>query len=147
MMPGPGVRPPGSVPSGGAWLRIALGIVVLTLAVIVWIPPSTPALGWLQVLIMVALGLVTVCAPGAIGVMLLIAAVAAARFVTGENRIDAELFGLAVLVPLVHQLAALAAVVPGRSRLQLRALLPSAVRFLIAAVLTLAALLIAQAVG
>lgn len=144
---GPGVRPAGSIPAGGAWLRIGLAAVVAALLVTSWIPPNPPALGWVQVGVMVVLGLATVCAPGTLGVTLLLGGVVTVRFITGEGRVDATLFVLAVLVPLCHQLAGLAAAVPVWSRLHLRALLPSLVRYLIVTVLTVLALVIAQGIS
>ncbi len=130
------------IPSGGAWLRLLLGLSVAGLAVTVWAPTPQTVEFWLQLLLDVVLGCWAVARPGGSSALVVLIAAIGARAWGGTAVLDARLIALLLLVPLVHQLAALAAVIPPRAVLRPAALLPTAMRLIGALLVTVLILLL-----
>ena len=142
-MSAPAVAPPAVLPSGGAWLRVFLTLAWVGLCVIAWVPTVLTPIVWAQVGAMVLLGLWLVSQPGSAVVLFALAAVFADRIFAGSARLDGQLIALAVFVPLVHQLAAMAAMVPPRSSLRWSALLPTTIRYVGSVLITVLVLMLA----
>ena len=140
-------RRPAVLPSGGAWLRLLLALSCAAAFTVSWIPPTNAALGWLELLGAVVLTVWPVIRPGSAAVMVVIAAVFAVRIFHGQPVLDRQLVMLVVLVPLIHYLAALAAVIPLRSGVQWVVFLPTGLRYTGSVLLTPAVLLAARITG
>ncbi len=141
-MNAPTVTPPAVLPSGGAWLRVFLALAWTALCLVAWVPTDLSPAVWAQVGAMVILGLWLVSQPGSPVVLFALAAVFADRIFSGQPGVDAQLIGLAICLPLVHQIAALAAMVPPRSSLQWSALLPTTIRYVGSVLITVVVLLV-----
>ncbi len=142
-MTAPTARPAALLPSGGAWLRVLLVTATIGMCFAAWIPTDMVAQRVLQIGLMTLATLLVMAQPGSALVLFVLAAVLADRIFFGSAVLDGQLVALAVLVPLVHQLAALAAAVPLRSTLRISALLPTAMRYVGATLITLIVLIVA----
>ena len=88
-----------------------------------------------------------VARPGGHAPLVMMFLVLAVRVATGGEVLDAQLVELVVLLPLVNNLAALAAVVPVRSAVQCVSLLPTGMRWAGTTCATVFGLLIAHLLG
>ncbi|MTD14173.1 hypothetical protein GIS00_09470 [Nakamurella sp. YIM 132087] len=151
----PGSFPPADVdtpravvlPQGGAWLRGFVLLAAAGLMAVSWVDTPVTGIAWLQGLAMAGLVIAAAAAPDSIAPLLVLLAAGGLRLFFGSAVLDGQLIWLVVLVPLVHVLAALAAVVPVRAELRAVALLPSAVRYAAAVLLTVVIMLLAIATG
>jgi hypothetical protein len=135
------------LPSGGAWLRLLLFAATLGLGALAWRPTPVGALGWLEAGVVVALALACALRPDSAVPLVVLGAAITVRIFGGAAVLDGNLLGLVVCVPLVHQVAALAAVVPPTADLRLRAVLPSAIRWTVSVLASLAVLGLGVATG
>jgi hypothetical protein len=92
------------------------------------------------VLMLLVIG--TAAAPGSVEPMLFLLAVVLYRLVPHGSLLDGGLAALVALVPIIHQLAGLAAAIPVRSLVSWRVLMPAALRLVIVVVPVEVALLV-----
>lgn len=113
----------------GAWLRLVLGGAAIT-AIVVTLSgvASADVRPLVVVLSVVVVGWLMVRPGSAVG-LLLIGTLLLLHLVLHGSQISAELFGLVVLLPLIHLLAGVSAAAPPTSSLRWAALLPSAARY------------------
>ena len=130
------------IPSGGVWLRLLLGVALIGLFRSTWLPPSSAQLRVAEIALDVVLGLWVVLRPGSAGVLIVLVAAMSVRAYVGQPTLDAQLVDLLLLIPVVHQLAALAAVIPPRAVLRPAVLLPTALRLGIALLVTVVIVLL-----
>lgn len=129
------------VPGWG--LRVALAVTAGAATAVAM--AGRPDIGVASVagIVMVLLVLGTAAAPGSVVPLLLLIGLVIYRVLTPGPVVDATLAALVLLMPLIHQLAGVAAAVPARSLCHWRALRPAALRYLIAVLPVEAALLAA----
>jgi hypothetical protein len=135
------------LPGGGGWVRILLGVACALTMVALYVPKQAGGQVFLQWLLMVGIGLWVVMRPGSGGPVLLLIGALCVRIFLGKAQLDGQLIGLVLLLPLVHQLSALAAVIPLRGPVQWAALLPSMLRYLGAVLATVGGLLASHWLG
>ncbi len=141
-------RPPrGLVPGGGGWLRIALAVATAATLAVLWVPGLHGEELFIQIAAGATVLLWVVLRPGSAAPTLLLVGALCLRIFSGHPTLDGSLIGMTVLLPLVHQLAALAVVVPVGANVEWAALLPTAVRYLGAVTATVAGLLISSVLG
>ncbi len=143
-------RPPESgslLPGGGGWLRIALAIACALTMTTLFVPDRVGGTNVLQWALMVGLTFWVVMRPGSGGPAVLLFGALVLRIVVGKPELDGRLISLVMLLPLVHQLSALAAVVPLDSAVRWRALTPTLLRYLGAVLVTVIGLLISHWLG
>jgi hypothetical protein len=135
------------LPGGGSWLRIGLfGSALLTM-IVLWVPGQAGGQVTLQVAVMATVGTWLVCRPASAAAAVLLVGALCLRLTVGHPELDASLVALVVTLPLVHQLAALCAVVPLRSDVYLSALRPTLARYLGAVLATVTGLVISHLLG
>ncbi len=137
------------VPGGGSWLRIGLAFAGLLTMVVLWIPGQAGGQVALQIVVMAGVEGWLVARPGSAASTVLLIGALCLRTFLGRPELDGSLIALVMLLPLVHQLAALSTVVPGAfQRAPGRRLLPTA-RFAIsgAVLTTIAGLIISRLLG
>ncbi len=137
----------GVLPGGGSWLRIALALAGLTTMFALWVPGQAGGQVLLQVVVMASIELWLVARPGSAAPTVLLIGALCLRTFLGHPQLDASLIELVLLLPLVHQLASLSAVVPVRANVQLAALLPTVVRYFGAVLTTVAGLAVSHLLG
>ncbi len=135
------------LPGGGGWLRIALAAACIATMVALWTPDLSGSQLFFQLLLMVGVGAWVVLRPGSAAPVLLLIGALSLRVFLGEPVLNGSLITLALLLPLVHQLSALSAVVPLRSNVYLSALLPTILRYLGAVLATLLGLIGSHLLG
>ena len=135
------------LPGGGSWLRIVLALVALLTMFELWVPGQAGGQIFLQAVLMASIGVGLVLRPGSAAPAILLIGALCLRIFLGRPELDGSLVALVVLLPAVHQLAALAAVVPVRSDVYWSALLPTALRYLGAVSATLAGLVVSHVLG
>lgn len=79
--------------------------------------------------VMIGLAVVTVGAPGSPAATFLVIAAIGVHLMLDSADLDAGVVLLTILIPLVHQLSGICAVIPAVSRVSLAALRPAALRF------------------
>jgi len=123
-------------------LRLALGACAALAAAISM--AEAPVVGVTSVagFVLMLLVIGTAAAPGSVVPMLFLLAVVLYRLVPNGSLLDGGLVALAALVPIVHQLAGLAAAIPVRSLVSWRVLRPAALRLVIVVVPVELALLV-----
>ncbi len=153
-VPGRGTTVPGGpadpvpvVPGGGSWLRIALALAGLSTMSALWVPGQAGGQVVLQVVLMAGVQWWLVARPGSSAPTVLLIGALCLRAFVGHPELDGSLIALVVLLPLVHQLAALSAVIPLRSNVHLEALLPTLVRYLGAVLTTVSGLAVSHLLG
>jgi hypothetical protein len=142
----PGVRA-AVLPSGGAWLRILLTLASAFTTADLFVHGQEGGQIFLQWLIAVSLTLWVVMRPGSSGPVVLILLALVMQIFYGSAQLDGRLVSLVVLLPLVHQLSALAAVIPLRSAVQWPALAPTAIRYIGVVFVTVLGLLVSHWLG
>lgn len=140
-------RPVTTIPGGGSWLRIALAMATVATLVVVWVPSQDSGQRVLELAVMAAVFLWLVYRPGSAAAVVLLIGALCLRISPGLPELDRSLIALTVLLPLVHQLAALCVVVPLRADVQWPALLPTAVRYVGVVTATVLGLLISSLLG
>ncbi len=135
------------LPGGGSWLRIALAGSALLTMIVLWVPGQAGGQVTLQVVVMAAVGTWLVCLPGSAAATVLLVGALCLRLAVGHPELDGSLVALVVMLPLVHQLAALCAVVPLRSDVYVSALTPTLARYLGAVLATVAGLVVSRSLG
>ena len=143
----PGPASPAVLPSGGGWLRIALAIACTLTMTVLFVHGQQGGQIFLQWLLAVALTLWVVVRPGSSAPVVLILLAVVMRIFFGNAVLDGRLIALVVLLPFLHQLSALATVVPVRSAVQWPALFPTIVRYLGAVLVTVFGLLVSRWLG
>ncbi len=138
---------PATLPGGGGWLRIALAVGCMLTTLSVWPDDVREPAGLFRAVALVALTVAVVARPGGHAPLVMMFLVLAVRVATGGEVLDAQLVELVVLLPLVNNLAALAAVVPVRSSVQWVSLLPTGMRWAGTTCATVFGLLIAHLLG
>lgn len=133
-----------TIPGGGSWLRFALAAATLATLLVVWVPGQSSEQNGLEFAAMAAVFLWLVTHPGSIAAVLLLTGALCLRIALGTPELDGSLVALTVLLPLVHQLAALCVAVPLRANVQWPALLPTAVRYVGVVTVTVIGLLISS---
>lgn len=136
-----------TIPGGGSWLRIALGLATVATMVVVWVPGQADGQAVLELVVMAVLFSWLVARPGSAAAMVLMFGALCLRVSPGRPELDGSLVALTVLLPLVHQLAALCVVVPLRANVQWPALLPTAVRYVGVVTVTVLGLLLSSVLG
>lgn len=140
-------RPITTVPGGGSWLRIALAVATLATLLVLWVPGQAGGQKVLQLTVMAGVFLWLVTRPGSAAAVVLLFGAVCLRISTGKPDLDGSLVALAVLLPLVHQLAALCVAVPLRANVQWPALLPTALRYVGVVTATVLGLLFSSLLG
>ncbi|MET3804973.1 hypothetical protein ABIB25_001969 [Nakamurella sp. UYEF19] len=135
------------LPGGGSWLRIMLALTTALTMVVLWKEPEIETQVWMQLFLMVGVGLWVLMRPGSAASAVLLVGALTARVFLGHPQLDGSLIALVVLLPLVHQLAALSAVVPLRSNVQWAALMPTGLRYFGAVSATVLGLILSQLFG
>ena len=135
------------LPGGGGWLRIALALACMLAMVTLFVPDRPGGTNFLQGVLMVGVTLWVVARPGSGGPVVLLIGALVLRIVLQKPELDLRLIALVVLLPLVHQLSALAAVIPLRSNVQPAAVIPTLLRYLGAVLMTVLGLLISRWLG
>lgn len=97
-------------------------------------------------LVLIGLGVVTVAAPGSPAATFLLIAALGIHLMLDTADIDVGVVMLTALIPLVHQLSGICAVIPMVSRVTLTALRPAAIRYAAAVGVVLIAVLVAALV-
>ncbi len=136
-----------TIPGGGSWLRIGLAAATLATLLVVWVPGQGSGQEGLEVVVMAGLFLWLVARPGSAAAVVLLIGALCLRVSPGKPELDGSLVALTVLLPLVHQLAALCVAVPLRANVQWPALLPTAVRYVGVVTVTVIGLLISSLLG
>lgn len=133
-------RPP--IVAGWA-LRLVLGAAAAGAIAVAM--ADVPDIGIISVagVVMMLLVLGTALAPGTVVPLLLLIGLVIYRLLAEGPALDVALAVLVLLMPLIHQLAGIAAAIPPRSRCDWHALRPAAVRYLLAVVPVEIALLVA----
>jgi hypothetical protein len=142
--------PPGGaavLPGGGSWLRIGLAVAALLTMFASWVPGQAGGQVTLQLLLMVTVWTWLVARPGGSAAAVLLVGALLLRAAVGHPELDGSLVTLVIALPLVHQLAALCAVVPLRSDVYVSALTPTLVRYLGAVLATVTGLVISHLLG
>ena len=139
--------PARALPSGGAWLRIVLLLACVLVMMNLFVHGQQGGQIVLQWIVAVFMTLWVVRRPGSSAPVVLLLLALVVRIFLATPVLDGRLIALVLLLPLVHQLSALAAVVPLRSAVQWPALMPSIVRYLGAGLVTVVGLLISHALG
>lgn len=132
---------------GGSWLRIAVALAGLMTMGVLWVPGQAGGQVLLQVVVMSFVECWLVVRPGSAAPTVLLIGALCLRIFVGHPELDPSLIALVLLLPLVHQLAALSAVVPVRSNVQVAALLPTVVRYFGAVLTTVAGLAVSHLLG
>lgn len=135
------------LPGGGGWLRIVLAVACALTMLELWIPGQAGGQVFLQLLLMIGLCLWVVVRPGSAAPAVLLISALCVRIFAGAAVLDGSLIALVVLLPLVHQVAAISAVVPLRSNVYWAAVLPTAVRYLGAVLTTVLGLIGSHLLG
>ncbi len=135
------------LPGGGGWLRIMLGVTGLLTMLELWVPDQRGAPVVLQLVLMGGVWLWLVMRPGSAAAAVLLFGALCLRVGLGHPQLDGSLIALVLLLPLVHQLSALSAVVPLRANVHLRALLATIARYLGAVLATVAGLITSRLLG
>lgn len=138
---------PAVLPGGGGWLRIMLATAYLLVVVTLWVPDSEGVSRVVKLGVVAVLGFALVVRPGSAAAAMVIFGALAIRVLTGDPVLDGSLIGLIVLLPLVHQLAALGAAVPVPSNVYLTALRPTALRYVGSVLATVLGLVASRALG
>ena len=141
-----GLRAP-VLPSGGAWVRIALTAACALVMVNLFVHGQQGGQIFLQWAIAVFMTLWVVLRPASPAPAVLLLLTLVVRIFLAEPVLDGRLIALVLLLPLVHQLCALATVVPMRSAAAWPALIPSVARYLGAVLVTVLGLLISHWLG
>ena len=136
-----------TIPGGGSWLRIALGLATIATFVVVYVPGRANGQAVLELALMAAVFLWLVARPGSAAALVLMFGALCLRVSPGRPELDGSLVALTVLLPLVHQLAALCGAVPLRANVQWPALLPTAVRYVGVVTATVLGLLLSSVLG
>ena len=136
-----------TVPGGGSWLRIALAAATLATLAVIWVPGQGGGQEGLEFVVMAAVFLWLVARPGSAAAVVLLIGALCLRVSPGKPELDGSLIALTILLPMVHQLAALCVAVPLRADVQWPALLPTAVRYVGAVTATVIGLLISSLLG
>lgn len=136
-----------TLPGGGGWLRIALALACTLSMITVFVPGGSGGTNFLQWALMVGITSWVVARPGSGGPAVLLIGALVVRIFVGKAELDGRLIALVVLLPMVHQLAALAAVIPPRSTVRWDALTPTVLRYLGAVLATVVGLLISRWLG
>lgn len=128
---------PGSEPSsqrtvGGWLLRAVLAAGALGVVVISLITGSGTGALTAAGLLLLALGILAVWAPGSPATTFLLLGALAAHLMLGTSGFDLALGLLAALILLVHQLSGICAGIPLAGRIEAGALRPALARYLIA---------------
>lgn len=137
-MPGPARA--AVLPSGGAWLRILLVIVCALIMANLFVHGQQDGQILLQWSVAVGLTLWVVIKPGASAPVALILLAVLMRIFFASPVLDGRLIALVLVLPLAHQLSALAVVIPICSAVQWPALIPTLARYLGAVSATMAGL-------
>ena len=132
------------IPGGGSWLRIGLGLAGALVLFTLWPEAGSDGQRFMEWVAAVLLLLWLVLRPASAAPAVFVFGALALRLFVGKAQLDFELVALVLLLPLVHQLAALAAVVPPRADVQLTAVLPTFLRYTGAALATVAGLLLSH---
>jgi hypothetical protein len=140
-------RPITTVPGGGSWLRIALAVATLATLLVLWVPGQADGQEVLELTVMAGVFLWLVTRPGSAAAVVLLIGAVCLRISPGKPELDGSLVALTVLLPLVHQLAALCVAVPLRANVQWPALLPTALRYVGAVTATVLGLLVSSLLG
>jgi len=119
----------------GGCVRVALLLASLTL---VALAGGGRGLAFPVTLLVVLAALGTAAAPGSLLPGVLLAAVVVVELADGRTDIGVRLAVTILMFHLVHVLAALAAVIPAASRVEVAVLVPSAVRFVAVQVVAMA---------
>ncbi|SDP03430.1 hypothetical protein SAMN04515671_2742 [Nakamurella panacisegetis] len=135
------------LPSGGAWLRILLILACVLIMVNLFVHGQGGGQNFLQWTIAVSLTLWVAIRPASSAPVVLLLLTLVMQVFFGKAQLDGRLITLVLLLPLVHQLSALAAVVPLRSAVRWPALIPSVVRCLGAVLVTVLGLLLSHGLG
>jgi hypothetical protein len=135
------------VPGGGGWLRIVLAVACVLTMVVLWVPNLDGTQRFFQLLFMAAVGMWVVTRPGSAAPAVLMFGALCLRIFVADPVLDGSLVGLVFLLPLVHQMAALSAVIPLRANLYWSALLPTVMRYFAAVLLTVVGLTGSHLVG
>lgn len=118
-----------------AWLlRAGLAAATASALAIVLIGASGVGVASPAGFAVIAAAVGTVAAPGTVLPLMFLIGVVLYRLATPGAAPDMSLAALIALVPLVHQLAAVCAVVPRRSRCEWMALRPATTRYLVSVV-------------
>lgn len=136
-----------TIPGGGSWLRIALALATLATLAVIWVPGQAEGQAVLELAVMAAVFLWLVARPGSAAAVVLMFGALCLRVSLGKPELDGSLVALTVLLPLVHQLAAVCVVVPLRANVQWPALLPTAVRYIGVVTATVLGLLLSSLLG
>ena len=133
---------PAAVGVPGWALRLALGLAAAAATAVAM--AGLPEVGVTSVagIVMVLLVLGTAAAPGSVVPLLMLIGLVIYRVLRHGPMLDGGLAALVLLMPLVHQLAGIAAAVPARSVCRWAALRPAAIRLSIAVVPVEIALLV-----
>lgn len=127
-------------------LRLALGAAAAGATGVAM--AGAPGVGVTSVagILMMLLVLGTALAPGSVFPLLLLVGLVIYRVVADGPVLDVSLAVLVLLMPLIHQLAGIAAAIPGRSWCHWPALRPAAIRFVVAVLPVEIALLVGSLV-
>ena len=136
-----------TIPGGGSWLRMALALATFATLLVVWVPGQGSGQNGLELVVMAAVFLWLVARPGSAAAVVLLIGALCLRISPGKPELDGSLVALTVLLPLVHQLAALCVAVPLRADVQWPALLPTAVRYVGVMTATVLGLLVSSLLG
>ncbi len=136
-----------ALPQGGAWLRFLLALAAVGVLMICWRDTSVSALVFVQIAMASAMVVGVVWNPDSLWPAGLISLAIGIRLFDGAAVVDSDLLWLIVLIPLVHQLAAVAGAIPARAELSLAALLPSAMRYVTAVLVTVLLVLFVVVTG
>lgn len=136
-----------TIPGGGSWLRIALAVATLATLLVVWVPGQGGGQEGLELAVMAVVFLWLVIRPGSAAAVVLLIGALCLRVSPGVPELDGSLVALTVLLPLVHQLAALSVAVPLRADVQWPALLPTALRYVGVVTVTVLGLLVSSLLG
>ena len=141
---GSGVRPARLLPGGGGWLRILLLLAGAAVLFSLW--PAGRSGGqlfmeWAGAILLTGW---LVFRPASAAPAVFIFGALCVRVFVEKAQLDGNLIALVLLLPLVHQLSALAAVVPLRANVELSALWPTFLRYLGASLATVIGLLLSH---
>jgi hypothetical protein len=124
---------PSTVRAVGGWLlRLVLAFAALAVVVISLVTGSGTGALTAAGLLLLALGILAVWAPGSPATTFLLLGALAVHLMLGTAAFDVALGLLAALILLVHQLSGICAAIPLAGRVETVALRPALVRYLMA---------------
>jgi len=146
-MTAPASRPPAVRAVGGWLLRLVLAFAALAVVVISLVTGSGTGALTAAGLLLLALGILAVWAPGSPATTFLLLGALAVHLMLGTAAFDVALGLLAALILLVHQLSGICTAVPLTGRVEAVALRPALVRYLMAAGVVEAGIVVAAMAG